>query len=147
MHSDRIGGLISILIGFIAIWQSAKLFPARIATFVGDHVLPGVSGGILVLLGVALLFAKSRNYKVEFPDHRTMMDMITAFILLLMYWFAIEYVGYVISTTLVLIGLFKVVGHYSIGKSVMFSLIASAALYLIFIYWLAMPFPRSLFDL
>lgn len=147
MQSDRIGGLISILIGLIAIWQSAKLFPARITTFVGDHVLPGAAGTILVLLGLALVAAKGREIKVEFPDRKTITDMVTAIILLVIYWLAIEYVGYVISTALVLVGLFKVVGHYNVGKSVLLAVITSAALYLIFIYWLAMPFPRGLFDL
>ncbi len=117
MLSDRVGGIISIIFGSIAMSEAIRLFPARMDTFVGDHTMPGIVGGALILLGLLLVFfVKGESFKVEFPDRVIMKSMLLALGLLFAYWFAIQYLGYVISTLLVSIGLFKVLGFFQFGQ-------------------------------
>jgi putative tricarboxylic transport membrane protein len=144
MLANRIGGIISIIFGGLAISESIRLYPARMGPFVGDHTLPGLVGGAMVLLGlIVMLFVKGESFKVVYPSRKLMVGMLLTLGLLFAYWFLIQFLGYVISTLLVSIGLFKVMGSYSFLKSSIFAALLTACLYLIFIYWLMMPFPTG----
>lgn len=148
MLADRIGGIISIIFGSIAMSEAIRLYPARMGTFVGDHTMPGIVGGALILLGLLLVFfLRGESFKVEFPDRVIMKSMLLALGLLFAYWFAIPYVGYVISTLLVSIGLFKVLGFFSFVKSTIYASILTTVFYLLFIFWLGMPFPTGIFNI
>ncbi|ALS22066.1 MULTISPECIES: tripartite tricarboxylate transporter TctB family protein [Paenibacillus] len=148
MLSDRVGGIISIIFGSIAMSEAIRLFPARMDTFVGDHTMPGIVGGALILLGLLLVFfVKGESFKVEFPDRVIMKSMLLALGLLFAYWFAIQYLGYVISTLLVSIGLFKVLGFFSLAKSAIYATILTTIFYFLFIFWLGMPFPTGIFNI
>jgi len=43
MPPDRIGGIISMALGAIALSESWRLYPLRMGTLVGDHLMPGDS--------------------------------------------------------------------------------------------------------
>jgi putative tricarboxylic transport membrane protein len=148
MASDRIGGIISIIFGSIAVSEAVRLYPARMDTFVGDHTLPGLVGGLLIVLGLLLVFfIKGESFQVEYPDRKTIISLVLTFGFLFGYWFFIPYLGYVISTFLVSVGLFKVMGSFSFLKSALNSAILTVVFYVIFIYWLAMPFATGYFDI
>lgn len=148
MLADRIGGIISVIFGGIAMSEAIRLYPARMDTFVGDHTMPGIVGGALILLGLLMVFfIKGESFKVEFPDRVIMRSMLLALGLLFAYWFAIQYLGYVISTLLVAIGLFKVLGFFSLVKSALYATVLTTIFYLIFIFWLNMPFPTGIFNI
>lgn len=148
MLADRIGGIISIIFGSISMSEAIRLYPARMDTFVGDHTMPGIVGGALILLGLIMVFfIKGESFKVEFPERVIMKSMFIALGLLFAYWFAIPYLGYVISTLLVSIGLFKVLGFFSLVKSTIYATILSVIFYLLFIFWLGMPFPMGIFNI
>jgi putative tricarboxylic transport membrane protein len=141
------GGLISIIFGAVAISEGVRLYPARITAFAGDHTLPLFVGSSLVVLGLYLLIIKGQTFKVQYPDRKLVRGMLLAMGLLVAYWFSIPYLGYLISTFLISIGLFKVIGSYSYLKSIIFSAVLTAALYVLFIFCLAMPFPTGIFDI
>jgi putative tricarboxylic transport membrane protein len=146
MLSDRIGGIISIILGSIAISEAIRLFPARMSPFVGDHTLPGVVGGLMILLGLILVFFNNgESFKAEYPSRRIIVCLVLTFGLLFLYLFLLQYAGYIISTLLVSIGLFKVIGSFSFLKSIIYAVILTIIFYLIFIYWLAMQFPDGIF--
>jgi putative tricarboxylic transport membrane protein len=146
MKADRIGGIISIIIGAIAISEAIRLYPMRMSTFAGDHTMPGVVGVALIVLGLLLVFfVKGDNHKVEFPNRKLIIQMVLTIGLLFAYWFAIKYLGYVISTLLVSICLFKVMSSYSWIKSSIYALILAAAFYLVFIRFLNLSFPTGTF--
>lgn len=147
MLADRIGGFISIIFGGIAISEAIRLYPLRMSPFVGDHTMPGIIGGGMILLGLILIFVvKGENFKVEYPNRKIMGGMLLTFALLLAYWFFLQFLGYMISTLLVSTGLFKVMGSYSFLKSVIFAVCLTTALYLLFIFWLSVPFPTGIFN-
>ncbi|WP_199617074.1 tripartite tricarboxylate transporter TctB family protein [Paenibacillus alkalitolerans] len=147
MIADRIGGIISILFGSVAISEAVRLYPYRTDYFAGDHVLPAVVGALLVLLGLLLAFAavKGEKFVATFPDKSTVISMLLSFGLLFVYWVIIPVLGYVISTLLIAIGLFKVMGGFRLIKSALFGALLTSVFYMIFIYWLGMSFPKGMF--
>jgi putative tricarboxylic transport membrane protein len=145
MLADRIGGIISIIIGAIAISEAVRLYPARTGPLVGDHTMPGLMGGLMILLGLLFIFVvKGEKFKVEFPNRKVMMSLLLMLGLLFAYWFLIQFLGYAISTLIVSIGLFKVMGSYSFLKSIVIAIVVTSVLYLLFIFWLAMPLPTGI---
>lgn len=147
MLVNRIGGTISIVLGGIAIEEALRLYPLRIGTY-GDHTLPGIIGGLMVLLGIILIFfIKEEDFKVEFPQREQRVPMILSMGFLFAYWVSLHFLGYVISSFLLSVGLFKVMGSFNWFKSVGYAIILTSVLYLMFIYWLMMPFPAGIFGI
>jgi putative tricarboxylic transport membrane protein len=145
---DRFGGLISIIVGILVIFESIRLYPLRTSTMVGDHALPGLLGLLLIMLGICFSFLwRPKTMKVEYPSRNDRVVMMLSLILMLAYCFMIPFLGYVISTFLVSIGLFRIYAHFKWYITVMTSMISTTALYLIFILWLKMPFPTGIFTI
>ncbi len=147
MLADRIGGIISIFFGLISIFEAIRLYPTRITFVVGDHILPGFIGLLMVIMGLAIAISPGKKFRVGFPDKKVIKEMVSIFLLLIIYWFALEFLGYLICTLLLLVGLFKIIGQYDYIRSVIYSLISTAVVYLVFIYFLTMPFPRGIFNI
>lgn len=145
MRADRFGGIISIILGVICMLEAVRLYPNRMSTYIGDHTMPAFVGGAFVLLGIIILFAKGVSFSVEFPKGKLMRAIIGILVLLFVYWFILDYAGYLISTFIISVFLFRLVGSYNWVKSTIYSAIQLAVIYLIFIYWLEMPFPEILF--
>lgn len=142
---DRIGGIITALIGLVAIAEALRLYPYRTSFFVGDHTMPGVVGGALVLLGLLLaFFVKGERITIQFPDRPTLVKIALTFGSFLLYWILMQIVGYSISTFITAICLFRVIGSYHFRKSLIYALVMTACLYVIFIYGLSMPFPSGM---
>lgn len=143
MLSDRIGGLISILFGGLSVSEAIRLYPERMSTFVGDYLMPGVVGAGLIVLGLFTLFSKGKRFTATFPDAKTLRGIILVIVLLFVYWAMLPFLGYTISTLLISIALFRVIGTYPVLRSTLYAVIQVAALYLLFIYWLRMPLPTG----
>lgn len=147
MLVKRIGGIISVLFGGIAIWESIRLYPLRIGAY-GDHTFPGIIGGLMVLLGLILIFfIKEEKFVVEFPKPERRGPMILTLGFLFAYWVSLHFLGYVISNFLLGVGLFKVIDSITLFKSVIYSIILTGVLYLLFIYYLMIPFPSGIFGI
>ncbi|GAX90120.1 tripartite tricarboxylate transporter TctB family protein [Effusibacillus lacus] len=148
MQSDRIGGIISIIFGVIAISESIRLYPKRMGPLVGDYTMPGIVGVVMILLGLLVIFVvKGEKFKVEFPDRKLMKGLLLTFGLLFAYWVLTQFLGYEISTLLVAMGLFKVMGSYSVLKSMVYGVVLTAGLYFLFILWLGVPLPNGMFGI
>ena len=66
LWGDRIGALVAIVLGVIAIREAVRLYPHGMNAFTGDHLMPAVVGVALVVLGVAALFSfKQRDYRIR----------------------------------------------------------------------------------
>ncbi|RAK20520.1 putative tricarboxylic transport membrane protein [Anoxybacillus vitaminiphilus] len=144
MWSDRIGGFISIIFGIVAIAEAVRLYPNRIDLFVGDHTMPGLIGGVMIFLGFLMFFVKGERFTVEFADRKTMIKILLTIGLLFAYWILLQILGYLISTLVISMFLFKVLGSYSFYKSVVFAVVLTVLLYVLFILWLSIPFPTGI---
>ncbi|MDF2681604.1 MAG: tripartite tricarboxylate transporter family receptor [Brevibacillus sp.] len=147
MLADRVGGLISIILGGISLYEAIRLYSTRISFYVGDHIMPGVIGLGLIVLGLLAIFVKGQSFTVEFPDRQMMRKIISIFGVMLGYCFLLYHLGFAIGTFLVSIALFRIMGSYHYGKSVLYSAIQTVCTYFVFVEWLGMPFPAGIFHL
>ncbi|ARU63327.1 hypothetical protein CBW65_21810 [Tumebacillus avium] len=111
---DRLFGVFVVLLGALAMWETVRLAPYGMSVFVGDHVLFGVVGGLMIVLGlVFLLFVKSRppERSNRVPEARRMMG--GTVLLLILYRLFTPLLGYVVCTLLLAFCLFKLIGAYS----------------------------------
>lgn len=145
MGTNRVGGIIAILFGCVSLYEAIRLYPERMSFYVGDHIFPGVIGLAMIVLGLLAVFVKGESFQVEFPDRQSMVKMAAVLGILLGYWLLLFVVGYIISTLLASILLFRVIGSYGYGKSLVYSVIQVAVMYLVFVYWLSIPFPNGIF--
>ncbi|MBW4081220.1 tripartite tricarboxylate transporter TctB family protein [Paenibacillus sp. S150] len=146
MLSDRIGGVVTMLFGAVAISESVRLYPARESLYVGDHLMPGVIGAAMILFGFIMLIKKGESFKVQFPDATALRKMLLVTVSLFAYWGLISYLGYTLSTFVISIALFKVIGSYPYAKAAIYSAVQTAVIYFIFVYWLRLPFPAGYFN-
>jgi putative tricarboxylic transport membrane protein len=145
MLADRIGGLITIIFGGVAISEAVRLYPTRESFYVGDHLMPGIVGAAMVLLGLIMVIRKGERFKVQFPDKVIMRKMLLVMGALILYWILINYMGYIFSTFIISCLLFRLIGSYPYVKAAIFSAGVTVVIYFVFIYWLDMLFPAGFF--
>ncbi|WP_166240116.1 tripartite tricarboxylate transporter TctB family protein [Paenibacillus turpanensis] len=147
LHQDTVGGFITAGFGVFSIFEAVKQYPNRMNIFVGDHTFPALIGVAMIVLGLVLVALKDRGEKftVDFPSGKAMRNLCIVIGLLFLYYVLLPVLGYVLSTFLLLVTLFKIIGDYGVLKSALFGSVSIIALYLLFIYWLQMPFPDGIF--
>lgn len=145
VKADKIGGGVTVLLGITSLVEAIRLFPGRTTFLVGDHTLPSLLGLAMILLGLLLIFKQGAAFRVELPKGMLLKNIGMSVAIMFLYWILIPILGYVISTVLALISLFKVIGAYSLKRSVLYGFVSIAPLYLVFIYWLRLSFPDGIF--
>lgn len=144
--ADRIGGIVTAVVGGITLSEAARLYAYRTDVLVGDHVIPAVVGILLCLLGLVLALKKPEERTREpFPRGRALVVLVLAFVFLLLYRYLIPAAGYFASTLLVAAALFKAIGAYRWPKTLLYAGLAAVLLYAVFAVWLQTPFPPAIF--
>lgn len=142
---DRIGGIAGVVLGLVAIEEAVRLYHLRTRPLVGDHVMPAAVGILLVIFGVLLMARADSNVFIEkFPKGTVLARLIGSFVILFAYWLLMDRLGYVASTFIVSIGLFKVMSEYGWFKCLLYAAITSAALGYLFMNLLNIPLPSGL---
>ncbi|HEV7718126.1 MAG TPA: tripartite tricarboxylate transporter TctB family protein [Arsenicitalea sp.] len=142
---DRIGGLAAIALGLVSIEEAVRLFHLRTGTLIGDHAMPAAVGILLVIFGLLLMLRADSNAFVEkFPKGAVLARLLGSFVILFAYWLLMDRLGYIASTFIVSIGLFKVMSEYGWFKCLLYSAITSAALGYLFMNLLNIPLPSGL---
>jgi putative tricarboxylic transport membrane protein len=141
-QADRVSGLIAVLLGSVALYEAYRKYPMRLSTFVGDYILLTVVGVLFVLFGLVLVFFKKTPTQPAPTTHRR--PILLTIALLFLYSILLPILGYLLSTFLVAMGLFKVIGTYKWHISLLCALLLTAALYALFILALGMSFPTGL---
>ena len=148
MLADRIAGAIAVAVGLIALVEAKRLYPLRMRALVGDDTMLWLLGAVMVVLGLLMIFiVKIPPHKVEFPEKKVRLTILVTVGLLFVYCYMISLVGYLISTFLISLGLFKVIGSYRWHVALFSAIVLTAALYGVFILWLNMPFPVGVFGI
>jgi putative tricarboxylic transport membrane protein len=144
ISAERVAGAIFAFIGIFSILESLRLRPMRVRGVVGDDTLPFIIGILLFSLGIIKTFIKSHTKKVVFPKGKVAGRIIGTIGILFAYWACIIYLGYFISTFLCSIALFKGFSNYRWYTILIASVLLTFSMYLIFVYFLKMPFPIGL---
>jgi putative tricarboxylic transport membrane protein len=145
MPPDRIGGIVAMAMGAIALSEAWRLYPLRMGTLVGDHVMPGAVGCFLVLLGLGLVFrADTTAPRLDFPRGLAAVRLCGSFGVLFGYWYLMDRIGYVVSTFVVAIALFSLMSGYGWIKSLLYSVVLAASLGYLFMNLLNIPLPGGI---
>ena len=143
--ADRVFGAVCILIGILCIKECIRMYRFASSFLSGDHIVMGIAGGVLILLGIILgIKNKERAFSVEFPEENLAKRMIGVVLVLILYAISLDKLGFAISTALWGIFWFRLFGSYSYIRCIIYSVIRAAALWAVFIYGLGMSFPRGI---
>lgn len=144
--SDRVFALVAIIIGAICLVECKRMLPMGQGPFTGDHAMLGLVGGVLIALGLLMMFVlKPAAIKPDFPPKPMMQRLIAIMLVVAVYSVLIPRLGYVLPTAIAGVFLFKLFGTSSWFKCVLISLLCTAGLYLLFVTGLGMNFPRGIF--
>jgi putative tricarboxylic transport membrane protein len=142
---DRIGGLLAMALGAVALYESWRLYPLRMGPLVGDHIMPATVGGLLMLLGLGLATqADATAARLRFPRGQAALRLCGSFGILFAYWFLMDRIGYVASTFVVAIGLFSVMSGYGWFKSLLYSVVLAGSFGYLFMNLLNIPLPGGI---
>ncbi len=146
LNSNKVIGIGTVILGILVILESMRIYQYALSFLTGDHIMPGFVGIIMMGLGIKLaFFSPDPTSKPSYPSGKILLRIGGTALLMVLYIIMMKQLGYLISTLAVSYGLFRVFGGYSRVKSGMMALILTGALYLVFIAWLNMPFPRGIF--
>jgi putative tricarboxylic transport membrane protein len=146
--ADRVGGVIFMLLGVVALLEARRLRPMRMRAAVGDDIFPMILGVVLLLLGALMAFVvKTPPLKVDFPRKEIARRMIASLACLFGYWALLPVLGYVPSTFLSSALLFYLFGSYRLRTCLVAAALLTACVYLTFIRFLKMPFPIGVLGL
>ena len=146
MNANTVMGGLTVWLGVGVILESARIYQYARSFLTGDHIVPGIAGIILALLGLDLIFfVPAPVQKPTFPKGQILRRILGTAALMAAYLVLMNYIGYVVSTLAASYGLFRVFGKYPWKKSAVMALLTTLFVWIIFIAWLNMPFPRGVF--
>jgi len=117
----------------------------------GPGFITFFAGAILIVLSLALFFSNFRNQ----ADRSSLWSLwagletgkvLYVILLLVAYIFFLKPAGFLISTFLLLILLFRVKGSYRLKTILLMSLLVTAGSYLVFEIWLKAQLPKGILE-
>jgi putative tricarboxylic transport membrane protein len=117
----------------------------------GPGFITFFAGAILIVLSLALFFSNFRDR----ADRSSLWSLwagletgkvLYVILLLVAYIFLLKPVGFLISTFLLLVLLFRVKGSYRLKTVLLISLLVTAGSYLVFEIWLKAQLPKGIFE-
>ena len=148
ISADRFGGALFLILGVASLLESTRLRPLRIRDAVGDDTFPLILGVVLVILGGLMAFVlKPRPIQVTFPRGAIARRMAGSMASLFGYWAALPYLGYVPTTAICSLLLFRLFGAFRWMTCLLASALLTGSVYLVFVRFLKMPFPIGIFGL
>jgi hypothetical protein len=107
-----------------------------------------ILGILFLFLGGCLLFcAHPSAVKASFPRGVILQRVLWSAGILVGYWAFLPILGYLVSTFLALVALFKSAGGYRWTRGLLLGAIVVLALHVVFRVWLLLPLPRGLLGL
>jgi len=132
--------LVLLLFGATALWQAFRI--SGLASWSSPGAVPMLAALVMVVAGVRIALATLRQPPAEVPDgstlarefgHRLLPQVIVAFTLLIvLYMFALEPLGFVVASFLFLAAGMWVLGSRRLVYNVAISAVSLAVIYVIF---------------
>jgi putative tricarboxylic transport membrane protein len=134
------GGLLAVL-GSVALVEALRMRDA----WTGAPLMPGVVGGLLVLLGLA--HAREPVTATEWPDAAGGRRVLTLLVLLVLYVALLPPLGFLLATVLFTLPLVRALGALSWPLTIVTTATIAIASHVVFKHWLGMPLPSGPFGL
>jgi len=146
--SERITAIITSLGGawiMYYAWRTLKLGSIHIPD---AGLLPFLCGVGLAVLGIAwlLILQWTKKQTHEEPAERRLWQRpFLSLVLMVLYGWAMESVGYITSTLIFMIAWQKIIEHEKWLKTMIIALLGTLAMYALFVYLLKVPIPPEFF--
>ena len=142
---DRLFGAVIIFIGILGLMECKRMYPYANSSLSGDHVMLGITGGALIVLGlIMLIFPGKRKFSVQYPEKEVAVRMVLTLIVLVIYVAALEKIGFIVSTAVCGLVFARLFGGYSWIKCALITVLSTAVLYAVFVLGLGMSFPSGI---
>jgi putative tricarboxylic transport membrane protein len=145
---DRFGGLVWVILGGIMCVMSVKL---RIGNPYrpGAGFTPFLAGAVLALSGLILMLSTFSERYIDEEMGRILLkegrkNSVLTLLALFAYTFMLEPIGFIITTFIVLLFLFKITDTKKWVTPVILSGSSVIVSYLVFSVWLKLQFPKGL---
>ncbi len=145
MTKNRSTGLIALVLGVVIAVQAAQLPPSTMAGDIGPAVFPFISAGILILCGLGMLITGGVKEASIFTKE-SLVRLAKIFAVVLLYILAMSYLGFLIPTCAVLFVLsvmFAEEDHIAWWKILVFAIVLTIAIYLLFHNVLNLKLPTN----
>ncbi|MDP3097344.1 MAG: tripartite tricarboxylate transporter TctB family protein [Syntrophales bacterium] len=126
-------------------WHTLKLGSIHVPD---AGLLPFLCGASLVILGIVwivILQWKKEREDGEPAEQRLWHRPLLSLVLMVLYGWAMEPVGYITSTFIFVIAWQKVIEHEKWLKTMIIALLGTFAMYALFVYLLKVPIPPEFF--
>ncbi len=137
--------ILPFLLGLLSFIEAVRLYPYGNGLLTGDHVFPGIIGILLMVCSLILLKGEKKANESRFPTGRTGMRMVFVLFVLLLFCLLAAWIGYILSTFLTSLFLFKIIGDYRIIFSFGMAFALTIVLYFLFVVLLKIPLPTGFF--
>ncbi|MCF6097016.1 tripartite tricarboxylate transporter TctB family protein [Thermovorax subterraneus] len=138
-------GIIFIMLGIIGLIDSLRLVKATTNEILGPGWYLFILSAILLCSSACYLIATYKkdtfSESILIGLHLKFSPAVIAIILLLLYSFAVIFLGYLISTIIFLILTMQVFGERSFVTSIIFGIITGTAFWFLFVYFANIPMP------
>ncbi len=145
---ELITAMITVVGGMMVMyyaWHTLKLG----SIFMPDAgLLPFLCGVGLTILGIiwalTLQFAQEKA-GADLAEKRLWYRPLVSLILMVIYGWAIEAIGYITSTIIFMVAWQQIIEHEKWDKTFIISFLGTVAMYTLFVYFLKVPVPQELF--
>jgi putative tricarboxylic transport membrane protein len=138
MTSDRIAGGVLLPIALLYLFEARSFETGFIADPIGPKAFPFVLGAVLVGLSIGLTVRPGAE--ASWPPRSLWWRWVVVIVTFLIYATVLNPLGFVISTTMLLVTLSLLFGG-RFTRSLIFALVFSAATYLVFRWLSALSLP------
>lgn len=147
-NQNMASGLIAVALGVVVLRESVRMYGYRYDVLMGDHIMTGFTGVMMILLGLYLAFlGEPARTKAEFPAGKMRLRVLGVFGTLFVYAALIQVLGYTVASLIAGYLLFRIFGSFGRIGAVVGSVLLCVALYLVFVLWLGVPLPRGPFQI
>jgi hypothetical protein len=149
MSKNKVIGLVSLLLGILALIGTFMIKVAKMAVSMGDpgpKVFPSVAGVLLVICGIGLLVRREENEPV-FMTKSQWMRLLALFLVFVGYVVLLYFIGFVGATTIllfVMMTMFSGAEKLSIPVRLVYAIAVTAVIYLLFAVMLKTNVPKGI---
>lgn len=133
---DKLLGVIASVLGLLVLIAGSQLKALIVLTEPGPKLFPMISGAGMLLCGLIILFRKDDKEYKQFMDKEGFIRMVVLYGILMLYVFVgLEYVGYLISTPLLLMTLYYVLAEKGKKPKIWFCILFGLAVGLLLYFF------------
>lgn len=133
---DKLLGVIASVLGLVVLIAGSRLKALIVLDEPGPRLFPMISGAGMLLCGLIILFRKDDKEYQPFMDRAGFLRMAVLYAILMLYVFVgLEYVGYLISTPVLLMVLYWVLAEEGKKPKVWFCILFGLAVGLLLYFF------------